>query len=207
VHALLAALPGRPKRVVDFGCGSGLFTRCLGDDLRESEVIGVDFHGEAPYDLVDRPYRSMGGADNLAGTADVVLAMHVLEHDDDASGLLKRIVALARPGGCIVIEVPNIDCVWAGVFGGHWDAWYLPFHRSHFNKASLQALLAANGLMIEAVFDVCVPTMGRTAANLFSRRNTLPFLLLGILLHPVQWLGEIVSGRPSSIRIIARKPK
>jgi 2-polyprenyl-3-methyl-5-hydroxy-6-metoxy-1,4-benzoquinol methylase len=204
-RALLAALPGRPARVIDFGCGSGLFTRCLGDELRNGEVIGVDFHGEPPHDLAGRPYRPMAEAGDLAGTADVVLAMHVLEHEDDASGLLRRITALARPGGRIVIEVPNIDCVWAKVLGAHWDNWYLPFHRSHFNKASLQALLAANGLVIEAVFDICVPTMGRTAANLLHRRNSLPFLLLGILLHPVQWLGEIISGRPSALRVIARK--
>jgi len=47
--------------------------------------------------------------------------------------------------------------------------------------------------------------MGRTAANLLGRHNSATFLLLGILLHPLQWAGERLSRRPSALRIIARK--
>ncbi len=202
--SLLASLPEKPARIIDFGCGSGLFTRCLGDELHDGEVIGMDFHAEAPSDLADRPYRSIAAAAQLTRTADLVLAMHVLEHDDDATGLLKRIMAFAKPEGRIVIEVPNIDCIWTAVFGIYWDAWYLPFHRSHFNRASLRALLTANGLVIEHEIDVCVPTMGRTVANYFGRGNSPRFLFLGIILHPIQWLAERLSKRPSALRIIAR---
>lgn len=204
-RSLLTSLYSPPARVIDFGCGSGLFTRCLGDELRTSEVIGMDFHGEAPADLAGRPYRSMSNTEDLSGTADLVLAMHVLEHDDNAADLLGRIVAMARPGGRILIEVPNIDCIWAGVFGIFWDAWYLPFHRSHFGRASLRTLLTGAQLSIEREIDVCVPTMGRTIANWRGRHNSTAFFLLGILLHPIQWLGERLSGHPSALRVIARK--
>ena len=47
--------------------------------------------------------------------------------------------------------------------------------------------------------------MGRSVANLVGARNSLPFLLAGAALHPVQLAGEKLSGRPSALRVIARR--
>lgn len=204
--ALLRDTGVRPARVLDYGCGSGLFTRCLGDVLEGGSVTGSDFHESAPPDLSDRPYVPMNGLKELEGTFDLVLAMHVLEHDDDAAGLLNKIARMARPGGLVVIEVPNIDCFWTGLLGKAWDAWYLPFHRTHFSRASLEALVSRSGLQAVRTIDACVPTMGRSIANAFGVANSLPFLLAGIGLHPLQWIGEKLSRRPSAIRIVARRP-
>ena len=166
----------------------------------------MDFHEQAPSDLAGRPYRSFSHAEDLAGSADLVLAMHVLEHDDDSMALLKRIARLAKPGGRLVLEVPNIDCVWAPIFGRYWDAWYLPYHRVHFSRLGLRGLLESAGFKVELEATACVPTFGRTLANLSGRSNSALFILLGAALHPIQWLGERLSGRPSALRIIARVP-
>ena len=204
---LLRQLPKRPSTVLDFGCGSGLFTRVLGDVLGGSgAVTGSDFHSDAPVDLADRRYLPMADIQSHAGTFDLVMAMHVLEHDDDALGLLARIIALARPGGIVVLEVPNIDCIWAGPLGAAWDAWYLPYHRSHFSRTSFVHLAKAGGLEVLAMHNICLPSMGRSLANLCGRANSLPFLLAGVILHPLQWAAERLSGRPSALRLIARKP-
>jgi 2-polyprenyl-3-methyl-5-hydroxy-6-metoxy-1,4-benzoquinol methylase len=205
-RTLIRQLPARPATVLDFGCGSGQFTRCLAGLLPEAEVTGSDFHAEPPADLAGRSYRPIAALGPLAGRFDLVTAFHVLEHDDDAAGLLARIAAMARPGGHIVIEVPNIDCVWAGLLGRAWDAWYLPYHRTHFSPASLAALVGEAGLEIVARHDVTVPTMGRSIANALGVANGLPTLLAGIALHPLQWAGERISGRPSALRLILRRP-
>lgn len=205
-RALLKSLPGTHARVLDFGCGSGLFTRCLGDVAVGSTVTGSDFHPVPPPELAGRPYLPMAEQESAADQFDLVLAMHVLEHDDDAAALLARIVRMARPGGTLVLEVPDIDCLWASVFGPQWDAWYLPYHRTHFSRASLLQLLAEAGLEVLEVRPACVPTMGRTLANLCGAGNSLPFLLAGAALHPLQWLGEVMTGRPSALRVVARRP-
>jgi SAM-dependent methyltransferase len=203
---MLSQIAARPTLVVDFACGSGLFTRRMADSLGPSaRVVGADFHGEGPAELGGLEYRPIHDLADLAGQADLVLAMHVVEHDDDPRGLLARIAALAKPGGKLVIEVPNIDCVWAGVFGRHWDAWYLPYHRTHFSRDSLRALIRSEGLIVEREIGVSLPTMGRTVANLFGQRNSLAFILIGVALHSMQWLGELVTGRPAALRMIARK--
>lgn len=203
---LLSQLGARPRRVLDFGCGSGLFTRRLGDLLGADAVLGSDFDETPPVSLADRAYRSMGGVGELRGTFDLVLAMHVLEHDDEPAALLARIAAMAVPGGTVVIEVPNVECVWVRLFGKAWDAWYLPFHRSHFSARALTALVQRGGHEILALHDVCVPTMGRSLSNLFGGNKGLLWLLIGIVAHPVQWMGEKLSGRPSALRVIFRTP-
>jgi len=205
-RSLLRDAAVRPNRVLDFGCGSGLFTRCLGDVLEGGSVTGSDFHPVPPADLADRSYVPMSRLQEVEGSFDLVLAMHVLEHDDDVPGLLHKIARMARPGGTVVIEVPNIDCFWTKLLGKAWDAWYLPFHRTHFSRASLEAAITRSGLQLVRTIDACVPTMGRSLSNAFGASNGLPFLLAGIALHPVQWVGEKLSKRPSAIRIIARRP-
>ena len=191
--------------LLDFGCGSGQFTRALGDRLGADRVTGSDFFADPPGELADRPYCPMERLADQAGQFDSVIAMHVLEHDDNVAALLARISAMARPGGTVVIEVPNVACVWARIFGKYWDAWYLPYHRTHFSRASLVAAVTAGGLEVRAVHGAVVPTMGRTFANLFGRRNTLFWLLLGVALHPLQLLGEKLTGQPSALRVIARR--
>ena len=192
-------------RILDYGCGSGQFTRLLGDVARGSEVIGADMHADGPPELGERAYRSFSELSGLEGSFDVVVAMHVLEHDDDVIGLLAKIAGYARPGGRIVIEVPNIDCVWTDWFKSYWDAWYLPYHRHHFTRGSLVNLVRRSGLAIESVRGVTVPTMGRSFANIFGRKNTLFWLLLGMLAHPLQLAAEVLTRRRTAIRVIAAK--
>jgi SAM-dependent methyltransferase len=204
---LLAQAGGAPARIIDYGCGSGLFTRCLQAVLGDrAQVVGADFHREPPADLGPVEYRPFDRLQDLRGSADLLTLMHVLEHDDDPRALLEDVAGLLAPGGVMVIEVPNIDCVWTGVFGRWWDAWYLPYHRLHFSRRSLRALIESCGLEVRAETGVCIPTMGRTLANLLGRRNNLAFILLGAGLHPVQLAVERLTGRPSGLRVTARRP-
>ncbi|MFN5782288.1 MAG: class I SAM-dependent methyltransferase [Novosphingobium sp.] len=204
--ALLRQLRVTPQRLLDFGCGSGQFTRVLSEKLGAGVVAGSDFHPQPPADLAAGEYHAMDRLAPLAGSFDVVLAMHVLEHDDDTLGLLERITAMAQPGGTVVLEVPNVECFWSKLLGARWDAWYVPFHRTHFSRKSLLRRIAQGGLELVALHDVTVPTMGRSMAKAFGAKPNLFWLLVGMVLHPLQWLGERLSGKPSALRVIARKP-
>lgn len=197
---------GKPgKEALDFGCGSGQFTRVLGEMLSATQLTGSDFYQAPPAELTRHLYVHSDVIKHHREKYDLVMAMHVLEHDDDVIGLLSKITATAKHGATVVIEVPNVECFWGKVLGHFWDAWYVPYHRHHFSQRSLVRLLENNELDVVRVHGVTVPTMGRTMANVFSRRNNLFWLLVGIALHPIQLIGETLSGKPTALRVIARK--
>lgn len=202
---LLRQIGAPGHRALDFGCGSGQFTRVLGEMMPGTELIGADFFDTPPAELAGKGYIHSDALSAQAGAFDLVMALHVLEHDDDVAGLLARILAPARTGAKVVIEVPNVECAWTKVFGRFWDAWYVPFHRNHFSQRSLTAFLEANGLEVDTVFPITAPTMGRTMANLVGSRNNIFWLLLGVALHPLQLLGEAITRQPTAIRVVATK--
>jgi 2-polyprenyl-3-methyl-5-hydroxy-6-metoxy-1,4-benzoquinol methylase len=202
---LLRQIGAPGQDALDFGCGSGQFTRVLSDMMPGTRLAGSDFFDNPPLELVGRSYASLNDVAHQCEKYDLVMALHVLEHDDDLEGLFAKIKGPAKLGGTIVIEVPNVECFWAKIFGRFWDGWYVPYHRNHFSQRSLTAFLSAHGTEIISVYGLTVPTMGRTVANMFGRRNNLFWLIIGIALHPIQIIGEALSGRRTVIRVIARK--
>jgi 2-polyprenyl-3-methyl-5-hydroxy-6-metoxy-1,4-benzoquinol methylase len=203
---LVGQIGTQPATVIDFGCGSGLFSNLLAAILPASvRIIACDFHSEPPAELGAVEYRSLKDLGDLYETADLVLAMHVIEHDNDPRTLLADITRLVKSGGKIVVEVPNINCIWATVFGRWWDPWYLPYHRTHFSRDSLYALIESSGLEIVTKANISLPSMGRSMANLTHRHNGLAFIIVSAVLQPLQWLLERFTDRPTALRVIARK--
>ncbi|CCA67105.1 hypothetical protein PIIN_00939 [Serendipita indica DSM 11827] len=54
VRALLAPLPGQRKRILDLGCGTGVWAMDMAHDFPEAEVVGVDL-APVPVDLETLP--------------------------------------------------------------------------------------------------------------------------------------------------------
>lgn len=203
--SLLRMVPRNPAEIIDYGCGSGLFTECL-RAISGATVHALDFHDIAPENIRSVQYRPFAKQAELRSRADLLVGSHVLEHDDDPVRLVREMATLIRSGGYLVIEVPNIDCWWARVFGSYWDGWYLPYHRLHFSRQKLRSVIEIAGLEIVRESVATVPTMGRTLANIARRRYSLTFLLAGAMLQPIQLAAEWLTSRPSALRICARKP-
>lgn len=202
---LVKALPEAPHSAVDYGCGSGLFSMCVAAQLEKGAVMtALDFFPDPPRDMGRVRYRSFDNWTAADGRADTVFCFHALEHDNDPDDFMRRLSSLLQPHGILVIEVPNVKCLWARIFGRHWDNWYLPYHRVHYSPASLRALISRHGFEIIDESAICIPSMGRSLARMSGNSNTLFFLLIGMALHPLQWLGEVLTGRASAIRITAR---
>ena len=171
----------------------------------QAETYALDFFAEPPAPLAGARYLSFADAAKLAGTVDLLTCFHVLEHDDDSDAMLARLLGFVRPGGTIVVEVPNVDCVWTPWFGKACANWYAPFHRVHFTRASLRALFERRGLAIIAEQDICGPTFALSLAALFKVRPNSALFAVSAALRPFQYLAERLTRRPSALRIIARK--
>ena len=111
IKALLPDLRG--KRLIDFGCGEGLFIRMAHQDLGAGDVIGV----EPDAALLARAVSAnagrllQGSVDQLAGIdrTDCVLAANVAAYLTDAeeAGFYREAARLLPPGGALVITHSN----------------------------------------------------------------------------------------------------
>ncbi|MFN2270068.1 MAG: methyltransferase domain-containing protein [Anaerolineae bacterium] len=103
------------KRVLDAGCGVGMYTAAF---LRETPyVFGIEVEGERAVEAREacdpstgRPGVSQAVGEHLPfpdGAFDVVFSHEVLEHVTDDQACVDEMVRTTQPGGRIIIFVPN----------------------------------------------------------------------------------------------------
>ncbi len=147
----LAHLPAGAK-VLDFGCGSGLFSgKLIGEGY---EVTGVDI-SETALALARERFPEGGFANvadeswRIADSFDACWCSEVLEHLLDPGADLRRIARALKPGGIFVGTVPyhglvkNLAVCLLG-FERHFDV--EGEHIRFFTRRSLGRLLLTSGL-------------------------------------------------------------
>ncbi|HSM51563.1 MAG TPA: class I SAM-dependent methyltransferase [Thermoanaerobaculia bacterium] len=145
----------RGGRVLDVGCGRGVL---LGSFLdRGIEAHGLEIGPDAVRGI--DPRVGVRFADRLEDASfpeahfDQILLWHVLEHLPDPRGTLCECRRILRPGGRIVIALPNLascQARWAGPAWFHLD---LPRHLQHFPVHALERLLGECGFRRTARYD------------------------------------------------------
>jgi SAM-dependent methyltransferase len=117
LEPFLAEAPGR---VLEVGCGTGFFTRHVGERLPQSEVVGIDMdEGRLAFarkrsqfanlsfawgDLADLPFDD--------DSFDLVYCRFVLIHAPDPAAALAEMARVARPGGRVVAYEMVHDGIW-----------------------------------------------------------------------------------------------
>jgi SAM-dependent methyltransferase len=158
LDALCPPAAGRPRRVLDIGCGDGGFLAALA--ARGWECHGSEFSPLTAQRAATRtglPIRTGAlAADAFApGTLDAVSVWHVLEHLRDPDQVLRDCARWLAPGGVLLLAVPNVASWQARAFAGHWFHLDPPFHLFHFDPASLGRALQDAGFAVEAVNHFC----------------------------------------------------
>jgi SAM-dependent methyltransferase len=138
-----------PGRLLDVGSGRGDLGSVLG--RRGWQVIGLDPSPEAVAEARSRGVASEQGTltdvdDRLAdGSFDVVVFQHSLEHVAEPADDLAAARRLLKPGGRVIVSVPNFASWQRRRFASFWFHLDLPRHRSHFTPNGLQEALGRAG--------------------------------------------------------------
>lgn len=116
--AFLGLIDPRGLRVLDLGCGGG-HNGALLKRAGAREVVGVERDPGAAAEARKRLDRvvecDLSALDPSAlgeGQFDAILASDVLEHLMDAEDVLARAVTRLRPGGAVVLSLPNVSNVY-----------------------------------------------------------------------------------------------
>jgi SAM-dependent methyltransferase len=158
--ALLRLIDPRGLRVLDLGCGGGHNGAML-KKAGAREVVGVERDPRAAEQArtrLDRVVQSDLGALDPADLGDApfdaILASDVLEHLADAEDVLARAVQRLRPGGAVVLSLPNVASVFviAQLLTKSWPRRASGiFDRTHvrwFGKRDMVRLLESAGLTV-----------------------------------------------------------
>jgi ubiquinone/menaquinone biosynthesis C-methylase UbiE len=140
-----------PSRVLDVGCGRPTFLEAL---HRRAGVrgVGLDF-SDAGWREEPERWRAAGlelhrgrlEELSLAGPFDLVTMWHALEHDYQPLGTLRRLRAMVRTGGTLVVEVPDHDGVTRRLHGSSWAGYHTPRHTAVYTRTTLGAMLQRAG--------------------------------------------------------------
>ena len=228
---MLARVAPPPGRLLDIGAGRGRFVTAAREAGYESggiEPAPERAAAAAAYGSVVK-VAGIEDAGVEPGAVDAISLWHVLEHVEDPGAALRTIAGWLRPGGAIVIGVPNAASLQARIGGPRWFHLDLPRHRTHFTPAGLDALVRAAGLepvrthhlLLEhnpfGMWQSLLSRLTPTPSYLFNllkravplRPLDLAITLLALPLAPVAALVELcagLAGRGGTFALVARRP-
>jgi len=203
-------------RVLDIGCGRGGL-------LQELAILGCACHGlerlgfaktaeSKAYELHLGELQAQGFADS---SFDMLVIWHVLEHLPDPADTISQAAKLLRPGGLLVLAVPNFTSRQARWFKHNWFHLDIPRHLWHFKPDNLSGLCESTGLklqtssgyslqqnlfgLIQSILNTVFPTPPNKFYRALQGRDGFhPARLLlwgvaGLLLLPIALLECVVS--------------
>lgn len=109
-HKLASKYLDKGMKILEVGCGPGIFMQGLqskgchavGLELNQEVAATANAQGLKVYnELIDEHVKSHLGA------YDAVCFFHVLEHTADVKGFLDSAISTLKPGGLLVMSVPN----------------------------------------------------------------------------------------------------
>ncbi|MFN8709798.1 MAG: methyltransferase domain-containing protein [Planctomyces sp.] len=163
-------------RVLDVGCGRGITLGALADSGFETHGFEVSTHAVQGIDqrVQTRIANSLNEAQYPDQYFDGIIIWHVLEHVQNPKSVLSEARRILKPGGRIIVAVPNFSSLqsrWSGPAWFHLDP---PRHLFHFPLSALENLLQECGFECQS-------------SHHFSLRQN-PFGWIQSALNKLRWL-------------------
>jgi SAM-dependent methyltransferase len=142
--------------VLDVGCGGGLFLQMLKERARKGSkrrFLGLDFSldaARAAWTEAQVPVvcATLSRPPFPRESCSAITMFHVLEHLYDPANYLEAAHSLLKPGGRLVVQVPNAACWQFLLFGERWNGIDVPRHLIDFRLSDLDGLLDACGFEV-----------------------------------------------------------
>ncbi|MFL1010577.1 class I SAM-dependent methyltransferase [Flavisericum labens] len=141
------------KTLLDFGCGTGDFLQTAKNN--HWKVNGIEPNDQAREIANIKTNNSVYNIDEFLkfkeNSFDVITLWHVLEHLPNLEEDLFKFKKLLKPNGTLIIAVPNYKSYDAKHYKKFWAAFDVPRHLWHFDKSSMEKLMASILLEVKKV--------------------------------------------------------
>lgn len=142
------------RRTLDVGCAYGFWLDFLGPEWTRT---GVEPCAEAVAYAREQLRLTVGAGGLEAPEAaagapyDLITLWDVLDHLRDPVGELRRLHALLAGGGLLVLNLGDLDALFARLMGDRWYILIPPTHLFYFTRRGITALLEREGFTVEQV--------------------------------------------------------
>jgi SAM-dependent methyltransferase len=175
---MLAEAAAPPGALLDAGAGRGRFVLAA----RRAGWRAEGLEPAARDAVVGLRRASIEDAPIAEGSLDAVVLWHVLEHLDDPAAALARVRGWLRPGGGLLVGVPNLGSLQARLGGERWFHLDPARHRVHLTAEGTRALLERTGFAPVAEHHVLLEHnpfgMWQTLVNRAARQPSHLFAVL-----------------------------
>lgn len=141
------------KNLLDVGCGTGEFLlTCKNNGWN---ISGVEPNKNAK-DLAKQKLEENSSFEIFDDLSlinnqqfDVITLWHVLEHVPNLEDYISKLSSLLKPGGVLIIAVPNFKSFDALYYKNYWAAFDVPRHLWHFSQSAIQKIFSKVYLKVE----------------------------------------------------------
>jgi 2-polyprenyl-3-methyl-5-hydroxy-6-metoxy-1,4-benzoquinol methylase len=156
--ALIQDVAGTEKNfaMLDFGCGTGDFLGFVKQHGIYAEGVEPDAHAREVAKSVNNvdTYSLESSEDITPGKFDVITLWHVLEHVHELHAQIDYFYRWLKPGGKLLIALPNINSYDAKKYGMYWDALDVPRHLYHYAPKNLQQIIEKHHFRFEQQYPL-----------------------------------------------------
>lgn len=132
--------------LLDVGCGNPTFLRAANETLNV-RCTGMDFSDKGWANDADTDLNLIQSTFEAFDTPqrfDVITLWHYLEHDYNLPQTARKLYDLLKPGGKLIVEVPDYQSLTARIQKTHWQGWHTPRHVTLFSKTGFQTLFPSH---------------------------------------------------------------
>ena len=141
---------GQEGVLMDIGAGTG-------DFVKHAQERGWEAYGVEPNEAARGRAHNKGVPVYSRITVqqeaiyDAITLWHVLEHLPDLDEEIKTMSDRLKPGGWLIVAVPNYKSLDAKYYKSNWAAYDVPRHLWHFSRGSIKRLFEQKGYELRAV--------------------------------------------------------